>query len=595
MLTPLSHHTVTTLLKIVLVLSLLLLPFATAATPSYALPTHPAPNNQTGDQGSDVVILKQVKNPDGTTDVTVRIYASPNAPNTPDATYPTSQSTYIASGTPTTPYGGSTALGIGFSNSGSPAPQAMRMLVQFNLGGIPSNAVINSATTYIYQYAVSPGGDSPMGFQAQLAVASWNQNTATWSNANFIGGTRLPIGNFPGTIGWLSFDSVNLIRTWVSGQAPNFGLIVTGDESPTNNRSRFFYSSRSSINRPYVDINYTVGNCDTIAPTSSINPLPAFVPNSFTVSWTGSDSAPAGCSPSGIASYIIWYQVNNGAFVQWIDSTSATSAVFNAAGFGISSGATVGFRSQATDRAGNKQPAGNATANTIVDSQAPFATVNPLPQYTDTPNFWVTWSGTDSGSGIATYSVQYRVVSGSSTGPWQNLLINTPQTQFYFTNAQTGNTYQFQAVATDNVGNVQPWGNSPQAQTRIFDKTAVVITPFTPSILEATSSPTKTFTVRWTGYTPPNSYITNYTILYSFNGGTPTIWQTFPGSQTSAVFDWTATHHGDGVYAFSGTAANNIGSPAYTDVPPQNIVVDMAGKYKVRIYLPLVFNDAPSQ
>lgn len=266
MLTPSSRQTVTTSLKVIVVLGLLLLPFAAAAAPSYALPAYPAPLNQTDNQDSDVVILKQVKNSDGTTDVTVRIYASPNAPNAPDATYPTSQSTYIASGTPNTNYGSSTGLGIGFSNSG---PQAMRLLIQFNLGGIPSNAVINSATIFIFQYAVSPGGDSPMGFQAQLPVTSWNQSNATWNNANFIGGTNLPIGNFPGTIGWLSFDSINLIRTWVSGQASNFGLIVTGDESPTNNRSRFFYSSRSSINRPYVDINYTVGNCDTSAPTSS--------------------------------------------------------------------------------------------------------------------------------------------------------------------------------------------------------------------------------------------------------------------------------------------------------------------------------------
>jgi len=572
-------------LKVCLVLGVLLLSVAASVRSTYAVQSNAAPHDQSGTSNDDVVVLKEVQNPDGTKTITERIYAAPNAP---DATYPTSQSTYIASGTPNTNYGSSNNLSIGFSNTG---PQAMRMLIQFNLSGIPSNATINNATIFIFQYAISPSNDPPMGFQAQLPVASWNQSTATWNTANFIGGTPLPIGNFPSSVGWLSFDSINLIRTWVSGQSPNFGLIVTGDESPTSNRSRYFYSSRSSINRPYVDINFTVGNCDTTAPTSWINPLPAFVPNSFTVSWTGTDSAPAGCPASGIASYIIWYQVNNGGFIRWIDGTAATSAVFNAAGFGISNGAVVGFRSQATDRAGNKQPAGNATASTTVDAQAPFAAVNPLPQYTATPNFWVTWSGSDSVSGIATYSVQYRVVSGGNTGPWLNLILNTPQTQFYFTNAQTGSTYQFQAIATDNVGNVQPWGNSPQAQTLIFDRTAVVITPFSPPILGPTDP--VTFTVNWTGYTPPNSFITSYTILYSFNGGTPVLWQSFPGTQTSAFFNWTTTPFTDGLYSFSGTAANNIGSPAYTNVPPQSIIVDTAGAFHVRAYLPLVFNNAP--
>jgi hypothetical protein len=97
----------------------------------------------------------------------------------------------------------------------------MRMLLQFNLSGIPSNATVNSATTYLYQYAAS--GISNMGFQAQYAVSPWSEFNATWNNSNFIGGASLPIGNFPNTLGWLSLNSTNLFRTW-SGQEPNNGL-----------------------------------------------------------------------------------------------------------------------------------------------------------------------------------------------------------------------------------------------------------------------------------------------------------------------------------------------------------------------------------
>ena len=91
-------------MRICLVLGLLLLPFATSATPAHAVPTDAAPNSQSDNQDDDVVILKEVQNPDGTTTVTVRIYATPNDPNAPNTNFYVSQDTYIASGNPTGNY-----------------------------------------------------------------------------------------------------------------------------------------------------------------------------------------------------------------------------------------------------------------------------------------------------------------------------------------------------------------------------------------------------------------------------------------------------------------------------------------------------------
>ena len=251
-------------LKICLMVGLLLLPFATSAAPTFALQTKAAPDSQTGNQDNNVVVLNEVQNSDGTTTVTVRIYASPSAPNAPNASYSMSQDTYIASGNPSGKYGSAYNLGIGYnSNSSLGALGALRMLLQFDLSSIPSYANVTNATIHIYQYAVS--GISNMGFQAQYAVRSWDEYNTTWDSANNIGGAKLPIGNFPDTIGWLSANATNLFRTWVSGQQPNYGLILTGDESSSRNRSRYFNSANASSNRPYVDINYTV-SCNTTPP-----------------------------------------------------------------------------------------------------------------------------------------------------------------------------------------------------------------------------------------------------------------------------------------------------------------------------------------
>ncbi len=674
--------TVLSSVKIWLVLGLLLLPFATLVAPTYARQTDAAPDQQSDSPDDSMVVLKEVQNPDGTTTVTVRIYATHNEPNAPDTNFWISQDTYIASGNPNGNYGSANNLAIGYNSAG---PGAMRLLLQFNLSSIPSYATVNSATIYIYQYAAS--GISDMGFQAQYAVSPWNEYNATWNNANYIGGATLPVGNFPNTLGWLSFNSTNLFRTWVSGQEPNYGLIITGNEDPAADSSRYFYSSNAGSNyRPYVDINYTTGCAYTTPPTSYVNPLPADSPNVFTVSWTGSAYTPPGCAANGISSYIIWYQVNNGAFVKWLDGVSYTSAQFNAASLGIGNGSFVGFRSQAIDYYGNKTPAGNATASTTInainptvamnplpawttstpfsvswvgnaqggpsitsynfevnvnnggwtrllnntpqtsyqytgvnggnyqfraqasnnggntfgpwsaltsttiDTVAPSTTMNALPEYTTATSFWVSWSGSDSGSGIAYYSLQ----SQFNGGAWQTLISNTPQNSFYVQNAQTG-IYAFRVQAVDVAGNVQPWPANAQTSTTVLVNPLAVIQPFNPPILQSNAPITKSFNVSWTGYTPPGTYLTTYTVTYRYNSGPWLLWSTFPATQTSAVFNWFDMGLGDGFYQFTATAANNASDPSI-DLPEsywKTIIVDMAGKFQVRAYLPIVSNNAP--
>jgi hypothetical protein len=672
-------------LKVLLALGVLLLPIATSATPTFALQTNATPHDQTGKPDDDnVVILNEEQNPDGTTTVTVRIYATPNEPNAPDTNFWVSQDTFIASGNPNGNYGADTNLAVGYSSSGGLG--ALRMLLQFNLSSIPSYATVNSATTYIFQYAAT--GVPNMGFQAQYAVSPWNEFSATWNNANFIGGAPLPVGNFPSTLGWLSFTSTNLFRSWVNGTEPNYGLIITGNEDPAANSSRWFYSSNAGFNRPYVDINYTTSCAYTTPPTSSVNPLPATSPNAFTVSWTGTAFTPPGCPANGISSYIIWYQVNNGGFIRWLDGVTTTSATFNAASLGIGNGSFVGFRSQATDFYGNKTPAGNATASTTInavnptvamnplptwttsssflvswignaqggppittynfqvsinggawqnlltntpqtsfqftgaqtgfnyqfraqasnnngasfgpfsapnsttaDLVAPTVTVNPLPQYTTSTSFWVSWSGTDATSGVAGYNVQYQIDGGA----WQALISNTPQTSFYVQNAQTGQKWGFRVQAVDNAGNASAWPANAQTSTTIFANPIALIQPFNPPILQSTAPVTVSFPVSWVGLTPPGTQLTSVTVLVRYNYGTWTLWSTFPATQTSASFNWYGTPGlGDGVYQFQATAANNVGQPPF-ELPSQywqTIIVDMAGAYKVRAYLPIITNNA---
>jgi hypothetical protein len=213
--------------------------------------------------------------------------------------------------------------------------------------------------------------------------------------------------------------------------------------------------------------------------------------------------------------------------------------------------------------------------------------MDPLPQYTTGASFWVLWNGSDSGSGIASYTLQYQFNGGT----WQTLISNTPQTSFYMQNTQTGN-YGFRVQAVDKAGNVQAWPANAQASTIVLANPLAVIQPFNPPIVQSNSPVTKTFTVSWNGYTPPGTTLTSYTVLYNYNyAPTWTVIGNYPATQTSAVFTPTL---GDGVYQFKATAANDVNDPGY-DLPSQywqTMIIDLADQGSIT-YLPIVIYVAP--
>jgi hypothetical protein len=97
--------------------------------------------------------------------------------------------------------------------------------------------------------------------------------------------------------------------------------------------------------RTTINVNTTA---DTTPPTSSVAPLPATEPTSFTLNWSGTDN-PGG---SGIANYDIYYNDNGGAVKLLLSATSATSFQFT----GVS-GHRYAFFSRARDKAGNLEAA----------------------------------------------------------------------------------------------------------------------------------------------------------------------------------------------------------------------------------------------
>jgi hypothetical protein len=187
---------------------------------------------------------------------------------------------------------------------------------------------------------------------------------------------------------------------------------------------------------------------------------------------------------------------------------------------------------------------GSPSAAVLTITEFPTSSVNPLPAFTPSANFTVSWSGSGSPA-IASYDV---FVSDNG-GPFTAFRTGTTQTSATFT-GQDGHTYGFYSVATDTGGHVQPTPAGAQATT------LVDLSPPTSSVnpLPATTN-AAAVTLSWTGSDgPAGSGVAGYDVFVSDNGGAFTAFLTGT-TQTSATFVGVSGH----AYAFYSVATDRAG------------------------------------
>jgi hypothetical protein len=97
------------------------------------------------------------------------------------------------------------------------------------------------------------------------------------------------------------------------------------------------------FNAPIVT-DLVTNTIDNLAPTSSVQALPAESFDRFTVTWGGTDNS----GGSGIASYFIYVSEDGGPFTLWLAGTTETQGLFVG-----KLGHTYSFYSEARDHLGN--------------------------------------------------------------------------------------------------------------------------------------------------------------------------------------------------------------------------------------------------
>lgn len=190
---------------------------------------------------------------------------------------------------------------------------------------------------------------------------------------------------------------------------------------------------------------------DTTAPTAVLDTLPSQSPclGSVTPSWSGTDNLDG----TGVASFDVQVRVDAGAWVDWLVAYGGSSATYP----GLAYGHRYYFRVRARDRIGNLSAWTAEQWTDVVDTTPPYEVhVNPLPLVSLHP-FSVWWGASDACSGVATYSVQYRVDAGPAWNDWRaNTTATTAVSEPTWT---CGHSYYFRAQACDHAGYCSTWSS----------------------------------------------------------------------------------------------------------------------------------------
>jgi hypothetical protein len=279
---------------------------------------------------------------------------------------------------------------------------------------------------------------------------------------------------------------------------------------------------------------------DSVAPTSSVAPLPAVSTTAaILVSWAGADDT----GGSGIRSYDIYVSDNGGPLLSWLVNTTQTSGTYQ----GVN-GHNYGFASVAIDNAGNQLPPPTSPdAKTTVNVILPTSTVAPLRPFSPGV-FTVDWSGSSSdGQAITGYDVYV----SDNGAPYSKWLTATASNSAQFTGAD-GHTYAFFSVATNALGNVQTLPSSAQATTTVDAQSPTSSVQHLPATETAAS-----FAISWSGSDKAGgSGVSGYTIYVSDNGG-PFAKYLTNTTQTSATFTG-AGGHTYGFYSLATDLAGNV-------------------------------------
>jgi len=144
-----------------------------------------------------------------------------------------SADTEIIQGYPAANYAGSSRMRAGYDTEPVSNGEIVRSLIGFDLAGIPSGTTVYSATLRLFLCSsYEDAGHDSIPIIPHRISSPWVADTVTWDSSPSYGESYSATWITHGAWGWHSFAVTGLVRDWIAGTTPNYGLMLRGPETP---------------------------------------------------------------------------------------------------------------------------------------------------------------------------------------------------------------------------------------------------------------------------------------------------------------------------------------------------------------------------
>lgn len=176
--------------------------------------------------------------------------------NPPTQFYSTADAT-ILKGASSKNFGSTADMWVGYDHC--EGTQIARSLVQFDLAAIPAGTQITQATLSLHLENSCDLRNRTHSVTVYRVNDPWTESSVTWNSKPGRGEAYGSASVHSRDWGRYSFDVTDLVRGWVNGSIPNYGLMVRGPESSGNDSARLGFLTRDmsgTTYAPYIRITY---------------------------------------------------------------------------------------------------------------------------------------------------------------------------------------------------------------------------------------------------------------------------------------------------------------------------------------------------
>jgi uncharacterized repeat protein (TIGR01451 family) len=212
--------------------------------------------------------------------------------------------TCIMKGYSTTNFGIYSDMWVGYDDYLNPDGKIVRSLIKFDLSAIPTGTSIASAILQVYKLGSWDYPGKTRTITTYGVGSNWAETSVTWntrpSSTDAYGSASVTHESG----GWHSFNVTTLVRGWVNGTLPNYGVMLRGPEHSGSDSSWKSFCTREGSYDPKLVITYSgrTAQADTRMPDERSSEEPARVVIEALTGKSNADSLrPGSCRPYSLA------------------------------------------------------------------------------------------------------------------------------------------------------------------------------------------------------------------------------------------------------------------------------------------------------